>query len=704
MLDRHQERVTDLKFSQDGNLLASSGNNEPALLWDPLTGANLQGYSDGLESPLLLFSPDDTLLALIGSDVVHLARTDVIANICIFEEFGGVIEGAAFSADSKLLAIRILSGILTICDVASCEKIKIISNGMILQSSWEIRDFQANLFWMDDGDEFGIDLSKYNSVNKVPEFLYRIAVCWNAALKLDGRKLLVIWTNELRLLELPSGHLVSSLDVNDYPWDEVLISPALRYFVGKTGNIVEVWSIFQGEIILAYEVHWYCYISGGTFSKDNRFLATPMSHTSVGLWDLRSGKVSVLDCLSSPTVLAFSPSVTCLATGHDDGVVCLWDLDSILKSDTALTRSEFESNATEWLGPSQDLDYEMNIITMPERESIAIAHVNDTVVIRHMTTGRTILVLANLPGMPKAMGYSPIENTLVVSFDDKRLKLYELDYGTEIKQVRSSESAFFIIISNNGRHLLVCTRISIELRSASSLELVHSFQIYRSPYTAISNDSKLLAIAVDRVAIRVWDLTECKELFVIGLSSPLTGLTFSTDSSMIAYAAEDSRLTLYDIVARKIIWTIHFDKGVDDFLSFSSNNILLAVCSIYKAGIKLYNVESGKLICEKRSVPSLEEMKFSADGSYIDTQLGQLKLTSLFPEAKTFKQFTDAADVEEGYFVLGKWLMKGSKRLLWLPPEHRGERVVVQGKSIAIGSSQDRLTMLRIEAYQPEPW
>ena len=67
---------------------------------------------------------------------------------------------------------------------------------------------------MDNGGEVEIDRSRCSSVGEVPELLDRIAACWNAALKMDGRKLLVISSNTIRLFKLSSGDLVKDLYVD----------------------------------------------------------------------------------------------------------------------------------------------------------------------------------------------------------------------------------------------------------------------------------------------------------------------------------------------------------------------------------------------------------------------------------------------------------------------------------------------------------
>ena len=126
--------MEDLKFSPNGNLMASSGYDESALLWDPFTGDNLKYNTVGLKSPRLLFSPDNASLALVKDNAIQIAKTDVIADISTPRRYGGEILGVAFTADSKLLAICISDGTVIVLDIASCEEIKTFSSGKF--SEW----------------------------------------------------------------------------------------------------------------------------------------------------------------------------------------------------------------------------------------------------------------------------------------------------------------------------------------------------------------------------------------------------------------------------------------------------------------------------------------------------------------------------------------------------------------------------------------
>jgi len=61
---RHSDKVFDVKFSPDGNLLASTSWEHIVRLWDPTTGI-LRNILDGHSSIIrfVLFSPDSKLVA-----------------------------------------------------------------------------------------------------------------------------------------------------------------------------------------------------------------------------------------------------------------------------------------------------------------------------------------------------------------------------------------------------------------------------------------------------------------------------------------------------------------------------------------------------------------------------------------------------------------------------------------------------------------
>ena len=73
ILTSHQAAVVGVAFSPDGTLLATSGYDRAARLWDPATGRFISGFTCHM-GPVgaVAFSPDGTLLATSGGETARL--------------------------------------------------------------------------------------------------------------------------------------------------------------------------------------------------------------------------------------------------------------------------------------------------------------------------------------------------------------------------------------------------------------------------------------------------------------------------------------------------------------------------------------------------------------------------------------------------------------------------------------------------------
>jgi WD40 repeat protein len=77
----------------------------------------------------------------------------------------------------------------------------------------------------------------------------------------------------------------------------------------------------------------------------------------------------------------------------------------------------------------------------------------------------------------------------------------------------------------------------------------------------------------------------------------------------------------------------------------------------------------------------------SEAGSYVNSNAGIIRLNS------------DARLTHEEYdlFVAGEWVMLGSQRLLWLPPDYRATCTAVNGWNMVLGHSSGRVSYLRFD-------
>ena len=97
---RQQQNLSALAFSTDGKLLASAAGYGKAGLWDVGKASQLKTLNVPPAVSALLFSPDDSLLAVISRQGVQLWQSPQGE---LLHSLNGT--GAAFSADGSLLAV-----------------------------------------------------------------------------------------------------------------------------------------------------------------------------------------------------------------------------------------------------------------------------------------------------------------------------------------------------------------------------------------------------------------------------------------------------------------------------------------------------------------------------------------------------------------------------------------------------------------------
>ncbi len=101
-LSGHTDRVTNLAYSHDGHVLASSSWDETVRLWDPRTRKALSPKFPGKYGFAL--SPDGTLLASTDGESLKLWKVSdatLVANLPVGED---EMSRVSFSPDGKLLA------------------------------------------------------------------------------------------------------------------------------------------------------------------------------------------------------------------------------------------------------------------------------------------------------------------------------------------------------------------------------------------------------------------------------------------------------------------------------------------------------------------------------------------------------------------------------------------------------------------------
>ncbi|MFX0042482.1 MAG: serine hydrolase [Candidatus Hodarchaeota archaeon] len=313
-LTGHAWEVRRVKFSPNGQILASSSHDGSIMLWDVTSGEVLRVLQRHYYSVVsLAFSPDGTILASGGWDKkINLWNLTTGELLQAYSISPHVPMDLAFSPDG--LSIAVGSGVWGKDWTGSQQntlKLLNVTNGEILQNFTGHDDAVSSVVFSIDGT-------------------WLASGSWDNTIKLWN----ITTGTEIRSFENHT-HIISSIDIS---------SDGLKLASGSFDKTIKIWEVDSGIMlknlsILAQEV-WSV-----SFSNNNSLLAAAvgqldywprpdrfweyygdMQDSSIQLWDIENGILK--DTLEGHDhiieSIEFSPDGTILASGSWDWTVKLW--------------------------------------------------------------------------------------------------------------------------------------------------------------------------------------------------------------------------------------------------------------------------------------------------------------------------------------------------------------------------------------------
>ena len=535
----HDIDINDVAFSQDGSMLATSGDDGAVRVWDPKTGNKVMEYRLGRDVGVwcVSFSPDGSLVATCWAPLHQVRVLDVATGREVARIRTATPLGAAFSPNGRRIAVVGQNGTGEVVSAATGKKLFSLPSG-------NESTFDAG--WSPDGRW--------------------IATAGNPTVRIfdaaTGKQRFTIADHTTRVYGLdwsPDSTRLASVSED---------GTALVSEISHSG-VIERFSFSAQDTSHG--------LFGVAFSPDaDRLMTGDIAMTAVKIWDVTptGGAEWANVSAASGGPVGFTPRGDLVAESPDARSAVVWN------SETAEQRATIPATATPvgfdlsedghllatsgQTGPVEVWD----LTTQTQRFSAPVASGGDTPV--------------------EGLSWSGDGDVLAViaSGDDHGDVLILDPSGTRIGSIPEKSGQFVTTASfDHEGNLLATTSLGPRMTPKDANTIIWDWRHHRIVST-IDTFARLATFdpSGNRLAttrwvegkVEIWDARTGKKLATIATPALVSAIAFSPDGDTLATGNEDGTITLWDTETGVQEMLLRASRTVIDDVAFSQDGAKLA--------------------------------------------------------------------------------------------------------------------------------